>query len=278
MSEHDRDLVDDLRADTGSRQVEADDPESVARELVDSLAAEIVDADQLADTVAAHRRAALGAGERAELRELAGRVSRAEEVVAGADGAERARVAALLEPDARPRSGEPDEAGAGAAADRQAIRFALVILVLAQVGGLAVFVADGDRYAAALPAGALLALGAVVAFHRWPRHPRSASAAAAPVTTGPVAAPSALVAVDRSASPTVRAAEAHLRRQRAAWKVAWWARGLPVPPVASWEPDEGATDPVTLVHLDHGAGGAPLTEPMALPATVRVVVVSPRTA
>jgi hypothetical protein len=80
--------------------------------------------------------------------------------------------------------------------------------------------------------------------------------------------------------PSVRAAEAHLRRQQAAWKLAWWERGLRPLDVATWvgRPDEARGAPSTIVVVDAGREVdddvlARMTA--AVPAAVRVVLVRP---
>ncbi|MFP5320774.1 MAG: hypothetical protein ACLGIC_02900, partial [Acidimicrobiia bacterium] len=85
-------------------------------------------------------------------------------------------------------------------------------------------------------------------------------------------------------SPAVRAAEAHLRRQQAAWKLAWWERGLRPVDVATWvgrrDEDAGAAPATLVVVDDEGEVDEPLVATMtaALPAAVRVVVVRSRPA
>jgi hypothetical protein len=253
-SEHDLALVDRIRAGTASGVLAADDPEQVAHAV--SGAGGVVVAVDVGDLDAAV---------------AAARVRLAELVVARARRAELGGGAA-----SRPgASGPAGAAGAPAGArdaDRQAVRFAFVILVLALAGGVAVFLADGLVLAPALPAVALVALGGVVLAHRRP-------AAAEPEPVGVAADVPAHAAVDVDAAPAVRAAEAHLRRQRAAWKLVWWERSAPVPDLDDWTRQLGPTVPITLVSVD-GAGrfdaGAHAATTTAAPASVRVVVLQAR--
>ena len=86
-------------------------------------------------------------------------------------------------------------------------------------------------------------------------------------------------AADVEGSPTVRAAEAHLRRQQAAWKVAWWERDEAAPDLDDWSLRLPAGGPITLVTVDAGAGvddAAHAEMTAAAPAAVRVVVLQPR--
>lgn len=284
LSDHDEALVARLRAGAGCTRAAADDPDAVARAIA-AAGAQLVGVADLAAVLDAapavaagppgvDPRAVGGEGERLAL--LARRVLDAEEVVAAARSFERERAARVLV--ARPRVPDApevdDEAPEdGAHADHQAVRFALVVLVLAQLGGIAVFVAAGDLLGVVAPAVALVGLALVVAFHQRPaRTPaapdRSPSAAAEPA---PWCEP------DLTASPTVRAAEAHLRRQRAAWKVAWWEREQPVPDPMAWL----TGGPRTVVCVD--AAGAVDAEAYAtmtagLPAVIRVVLLEPRQA
>jgi len=248
-SEHDLALVDRIRAGTASGVLAADDPEQVAHAASGAAGAVVaVDVGDLDAAVAAAR------------------VRLAEQVVARARRAELGGGAA-----SGPAGAVRAPAGARDA-DRQAVRFALVILVLALAGGVAVFLADGLVLAPALPAVALVALGGVVLAHRRP-------AAAEPEPVGVVADVPAHAAVDVDAAPAVRAAEAHLRRQRAAWKLVWWERSAPVPDLDDWTRQLGPTVPITLVSVD-GAGrfdaGAHAATTTAAPASVRVVVLQAR--
>ncbi|HEU5082071.1 MAG TPA: hypothetical protein VFU14_01935 [Acidimicrobiales bacterium] len=289
LSGHDEALVAGLRAGAVSTRVAADDPDAVARELVGAGGAELVGA---ADLVAALQTGSLVAdrprvvdprpvdveGER--LAVLARRVLDGEEVVSLARAHERTRARRLLADRSAAPPGAPDAGEApaqdGAHADHQAVRFALVVLVLAQLGGIAVFVAAGDLLAVVAPATALVGLALVVAHHQRP--PRSRPAPA-PATAA--AAPSPAFDDLRSlagvvaASPTVRAAEAHLRRQQAAWKVAWWEREQPVPDPVTWL----RGGPATVVCVDRGGEvdeAVYATMTAELPAVIRVVVLEPR--
>lgn len=85
---------------------------------------------------------------------VAARQAELEEDSRGDERSRRTELGAAVEPD-------PHVDG-----DRQVVRFALVTLVLALLGGIAVYLADGMVLAPALPAAALLALGAVVLAHR----------------------------------------------------------------------------------------------------------------
>ena len=105
-------------------------------------------------------------------------------------------------------------------ADRQAVRFALLILLFALAAGLAVYAVDGMLLAPALPAAALVGLGVVVLAHRRPR------------TAAPLAAP----AVGSGLPPGVDRRDRRCGRPRptcvdsaAAWKRTWWERGVTVP-------------------------------------------------
>ena len=276
--QRDLEVVGDLIGGAGSTLVTVHDPLGVARALVDAVAgARLVDAEQLVDTIA-EVRAAIHPDDR--LRAHAERVRAAERVLAGAVATEASRAEALvIEREAEaPVAVAVDEPAAPmppavdraeVVADRQTIRFALVILVLAQLGGLAVFVVGGDLIAAVVPALALIGLAGVVLTHHRPHtEERGAGGddAAAPASIpAPVHLPS---------SPAVRAAEAHLRRQQAAWKVAWWERGLTPPPVSSWD---GAPMTATLVAVDRDGtvdDAAFATMTAGLPAVIRVVVVA----
>lgn len=278
-SGHDEDLVARLRAGSGSFRAEADDPVGVAAALVASAGAELVD---VADLIAAEPSGPVVAdrprsngprpagGEGDELAVLARRVCEAEEVVAGAVAFEQARAARLAEARsvAAASTAADDEAAAGARADHQAVRFALVVLVLAQLGGIAVFVAAGDLLAVVVPAVALVGLASVVAFHQRP-------APTSPPAPSPAREHEPEPGTDVTASPAVRAAQAHLRRQQAAWKVAWWDRQQPVPDPTGW----GIGGVRTVVCVDRDGAldeRAYATMTAGLPAVIRVVVLVPR--
>lgn len=84
---------------------------------------------------------------------------------------------------------------------------------------------------------------------------------------------------DVEGSPTVRTAEAHLRRQQAAWKVAWWEREEAAPQLDEWSLRLPSGGPITLVTVDPGANvdhAAHAEMTAAAPAAVRVVVLQPR--
>ena len=249
-SEHDRELLARITAGDARGVIGADDPAEVldAAGRIDGTVA--VD-DDLAGAIAAAR------------------VRLAELVVARARRAEAAQIAAV----SAPRPAEAEDVGPGDASgeDRQAVRFSLAILVPALVGGIAVYLVDGTLLAPALPAIALAALGTVVLTHRRSRE----------AVPGPAPAPSdpASVTVEVDDSPAVRAAEAHLRRQRAAWKLVWWEREASVPDLASWSPDLAVTAPITLVSVDaEGRVDAEAYEAMtaSAPSAVRVVVLQAR--
>lgn len=291
LSGHDEALVAGLRAGAVSTRAAADDPDAVARELVRAGGAELVGA---ADLVAALQSGSLVAdrprvvdprpvdvaGER--LAVLARRVLDGEEVVALARAHERTRAHRLLaDRSATPAASTgaddaPDEGDAHA--DHQAVRFALVVLVLAQLGGIAVFVAAGDLLAVVAPAGALVALALVVAYHqRPPRRGSARPSARTAASPAPGFDDPRLLAEVVAASPTVRAAEAHLRRQQAAWKVAWWEREQPVPDPVTWLRGGPAT--VVCVDRDGEVDEAVYATMTAeLPAVIRVVVLEPRRA
>lgn len=95
----------------------------------------------------------------------------------------------------------------------------------------------------------------------------------------------AAVVLDRSrttapaGSPAVLAAEAHLRRALAGWKLHWWQRDEPVPELDAWSVRLPAGIPLTLVSVDpYGAVDAAAVASMTAtaPAAVRVVVLQPR--
>lgn len=289
LSGHDEALVASLRAGTVSARAAADDPDAVARALVRVAGAELVGT---ADLVAAVRAGSLVAdrprmvdprpvdveGERLSV--LARRVLEGEEVVSLARSFERTRAhrlqmdraaAPLAAPGAADGSQEDD-----AHADHQSVRFALVVLVLAQLGGVAVFAAAGDLLAVVAPAAALVALALVVGHHQRPPRGRPAPAPApAAATPAPFPDDPRSMAEIVAASPTVRAAEAHLRRQQAAWKVAWWQRQQPVPDPVAWLRGGPAT--VVCVDGDGEVDEAVYATMVAeLPAVTRVVVLEPR--
>lgn len=95
----------------------------------------------------------------------------------------------------------------------------------------------------------------------------------------------AAVVLDRSratapaGSPAVLAAEAHLRRALAAWKLHWWQRDEPVPELDAWSVRLPSGIPLTLVSVDP-AGEVDAAAVASLsatgPAAVRVVVLRPR--
>jgi hypothetical protein len=202
--------------------------------------------------------------------------------LAGAIAAARVRMAEVLV--ARARRAEADQlavtprdpsaaahpaSGDGPDDDRQAVRFSLAVLVPALAGGTAVYVADGLLLAVVLPAVALAALGMVVLRHRRPPTPDPGATPADPPTA----------AVEVGDGPAVRAAEAHLRRQQAAWKLVWWEREEPVPDLASWSARLEATAPITLVSVDAAGrldADAHAAMTAAAPAAVRVVVLQAR--
>jgi hypothetical protein len=248
-SEHDRELVARITAGEARGVLTADDPPAVlaAAGRIDGTVA--VDGDDLTGAIAAAR------------------VRLAELVVDRARRAEAEQVAAVT-----PRGPAPTGAAGpedGRDEDRQAVRFSLAVLLPALVGGAAVYAVDGMLLAVVLPAVALAALGVVVLVHRRP----TAS------DPGAVLADPSAVTVEVGDGPAVRAAEAHLRRQQAAWKLVWWEREEPVPDLATWSPRLAATAPITLVSVDV-AGGLDAETHAAMtataPAAVRVVVVQPR--
>jgi len=296
VTDHDAAVVERLRAGRASEVVEADDPDGVTSALVDAGARRIP-----ADEVDAWL------GEARALRSLADDVLAAEEVLAGAEAAERARRAALVaapdpvddpaSPDPAPEAAD-DEEGDGPAADRAAVRFSLVVLALAQVGGIAVYVEDGLLLAALAPALTIVGILAVYLASRAPvpapqpmSDPDGGRSGRGNGTQGSRsrdqdeeagAGGEVVDAGDVPPGPVIRAAEAHLRRRQAAWKVAWWERGLPPADVSSWVgPARGDEPPATLVVLDP-AGDVPdevvATMGAAVPAAVRVVVVRRRAA
>lgn len=279
MTEHDLVLLEQLRAGTAAGAVEADDPTAVAGALVADGARQVPAPS-----------AASWAEEAEVLRRLADAVLAAEEVVAGARAHERSQRAAPAEVGLPAPSGvgvdrHADRHAEGPDADRAAVRFAVAILVPALAGGAAVYVADGTLLAVAAPAVSLAGVVAVALAHHPRRYAGAASSEGASghdrrtVTDPPPARAGAVAEVP--ASPAVRAAEAHLRRQEAAWKVAWWERGLAPVDVGRWigPPADGAPR-ATLVVVDD-ADQVPdrlvATMAAAVPAAVRVVVVRGRT-
>ncbi|MCO8128042.1 hypothetical protein NHL50_12580 [Acidimicrobiia bacterium EGI L10123] len=250
-SEHDLDLVARISAGDASGLLLADDPAEVAAAAAPVDGVVRVDVEDLAAAIAAAR------------------VGLAERVVARARRAEQELVAGVTAPS------DPGTGGDGPAhhadADRHAIRFSVAILVPALAGGIAVYLADGLLLAPALPAvGLALVVGVVLAHRRGAAPPPSA--ALAPEH----ADPGAVVVGD---GPAVRAAEAHLRRQQAGWKLAWWERGQPVPDLPAWSAGR-ATDPaITLVSVDVAGSldaDAHAAMTAATPAPVRVAVLQPR--
>lgn len=286
LSGHDEALVAGLRAGAGSVFAVADDPDAVAQALVTAGAEPVSAAELLAGlrtgSLFADRPRAVDPRpvdvEDERLALLARRVLDGEELVSRARSFERARAHRLLADRSAATAHAPDAADPSvdddADADHHAVRFALVVLVLAQLGGIAVFVAAGDLLAVVVPAVALVGLALVVAFHqRSPRRrPPTVPATAAPGFDDPRS-----LAEVVAASPTVRAAEAHLRRQQAAWKVAWWQRERPVPDPVAWL----LGGPATVVCVDRGGEvdeAAYATMTAELPAVIRVVVLEPRRA
>jgi hypothetical protein len=278
VDEHDRELVERMRRHPTSAVVEADQPEAVAGALIGSGARALPPAV-----------VPVWLGEAELLRDRAEAVLAAERVVAGAVAHERARRAQLLAcpsaaedgpaptPDAEAQPGDDDPH-----ADRDAVRFALVILAAAQVGGIAVYVADGLLLAAALPAAAILGVVGVALAHRpGPADRRTPGSVPpdrepSPTDTGHPAG--ARAGEPGGPPPAVRAAEAHLRRQQAAWKLAWWERELPPAQVGDWL-DAGGRAPATLVVVDPAGEVAPdvfTAMAAALPASVRVFLVRGR--
>lgn len=282
MTDHDLAVLDGLRADTGSHSVVADDPDAVAAGLLER-GGRRVRASELA----------AWADEAALLRERADAVLAAEEVVVGAEAFERRRRAGVLAAGAEGPSAEAggddrsepmagDPADAHADADRQAVRFALAILVPAQLAGIAVYVVDRTLLAVVAPAAGLvvvLALAGAARARPAPERPPVAIGRPEPDGDDERPAPSARRSPGATPpAPVVRAAEAHLRRQQAAWKLAWWERGLRPVDVATWvgrRDEGGGGDPATLVVVDDRREVEDgLLEAMtaALPASVRVVV------
>lgn len=251
VSEHDRELVTRITAGDVRGVLGADDPAAVLAAVgsVDGTVA--VDVGDLPGAIAVAR------------------VRLAEVVVARARRAEDAALTTLTPPtssavgDLGPEDGCDD--------DRHAVRFSLAILVPALAGGIAVYLANGLLLAPALPAVALAAVGIVVGTNRRPATPVPGEG---PVPTDPAPATAAV-----RDGPAVRAAEAHLRRQHATWKLVWWEREEPVPDLASWSPRLAATAPITLVSVD--AAGRLDAEAYAevtatAPVAVRLVVLQAR--
>lgn len=280
MTEHDLALLERLRNEPSSDVVDADDPPAVAAALVGAGGRSLAPED-VAGWVA----------EAQLLRSRAEAVLAAEQVVAGAVAFERSRRLALVsrapagdEATSAPApTGDPvDEDDDGPDADRAAVRFSLVVLAVAQVGGIAVYAADGMLLAAAVPALAIVGVLAVALAHRRPppvRYPEDDRIRSIPVERTVEVAPDPRAEEESSGSPAVRAAEAHLRRQLAAWKVAWWDRELPPADVGTWLGGPPSTTPATLVVTDpERRVDADLYAAMtaALPAAVRVVLVRAR--
>ncbi len=231
------DVVGAVRSGTASGVFEVEDPEAVAAQLAGQPGVIVATPADLAEAVA---RAKVGLAA-----VLVERARQAESAVA---------IAADAGADAEH---EVD-------ADWQAVRFALLILLFALPAGLLVYAVDGMVLAAALPAAALVALGVVVFVHRPLVRP-------APPARAEAVAPDVAVPVDEA--PAVRAAEAHLRRQQAGWKVTWWERGEPVPQGAG-----GGPAPGTLVVVDpDGVSDETAHATTTLAGAVRVVVLRART-
>jgi len=255
-SEHDLELVARISGGDASGVVLADDPDGVAAAAAPVDGVVRVDVEDLAAAIAAAQ------------------VGLAERVVARARQAEQAQVVAVTAPS------DPAAGGGGperhADEDRHAIRFSLAILVPALAGGIAVYVADGLVLAPLLPALALALLAFVVLVHRRGAAPPS-SAARTPEPADPGTTAESDVALGDG--PAVRSAEAHLRRQQASWKLAWWERGQPVPALPGWSAGRTTDPAITLVSVDaagsldadaHGAMTA------SAAAAVRVVVLQAR--
>lgn len=244
---------------------------------------------ELADVIEAVRSGAAGVLEVADPASTAARLAREPGVVlvgdvgdlASAVAAARVRLAEVVVERARraevaptqpPADGTRTDPEPAEDDDHRSVRFAFVILALALPAGLAVYVVDGILLAAVLPGLALVALGAVVLAHRRPvaSPPAGRAAAVAP----------GVEPADVEHSPAVRAAEAHLRRQQAAWKLSWWERGRSVPDLALWSPAMSGCAPITLVATD-AHGGVDDATVVALtataPAAVRVVVLQATT-
>lgn len=251
-SEHDLELVARISAGDASGLLVADDPAGVAAATAPVDRVVRVDVDDLAAAIAAAQ------------------VGLAERVVARARRAEQELVTAVTLPVSGPMVGG-DGPARHADGDRHAIRFSLAILVPALAGGIAVYLADGLLLAPALPALALALVAGVVLVHR--------RGAEAPSSAAAAAEDAAPVAVAVGDGPAVRAAEAHLRRQQANWKLAWWEREQPVPDLPAWSAGR-ATDPaITLVSVDAAGSldaGAHDAMTAATPAAVRVAVLQAR--
>lgn len=239
------DVVGAVRDASASGVFRVEDPQAVADELVGGAGVAVVEPEDLASALAGVR------------------VRLAEALV------ERARHAeAHIDPAPATASAPTEDDGPDADADRQAIRFALLVLVPALVAGIVVHVVDGLWLASALPAAALVLVGIVVLVHR--RSPEVLGA-------GPVTRPDPPASVDDA--PAVRAAGAHLRRQQAAWKVSWWERRVPVPDLDRWLPATTAQPPFTLVVVDRAGTvdeRAHATMTATAPAAVRLVVLRSR--
>jgi len=305
VTEHDLAVLERVRAERTSLVVEAEEPEVVAEAIVADGARRVPPAE-------------LGTWveEAALLRERADAVLAAEVVVAGAIAHEQAARAALLgqpaevPPDDVPAPAstddderhEHDEDGEldGARADRQAVRFALAVLLPAQLAGLAVYVADGTLLAVLAPALALVYVLLTAVTHRTPDPPSAVPVHADPSDEGPARAGTLREEVrtpttgDAGAAPgdvtgrpdgvgrlpeppALRTAHAHLRRQQAAWKLAWWERGLAPLDVATWvgrPGDEGEPSTILVVDRDREVDEVVLARlTAAVPAAVRVVLV-----
>lgn len=296
MTDHDFALLELLREELTSHVVDADDPDALADALVDDGARSLPPEAVPGWVVEAQL-----------LRSRAEAVLAAEGVVARAVASEQARRLALVSDASREQAVAPtpapptddtddadDDGDDGPDADRNAVRFALVVLAFAQLGGAAVYLADGLLLAAALPAISIVGVLAVALGHRTPRPAPAVTAQPQPEpqpdpeldvvrapAIGAIRAAPGEGPGEELVSPVVRAAEAHLRRQVAAWKVAWWERELPPADVGTWLGGTGTSTPATLVVVDaERRVDADLYASMtaALPAAVRLVLVRRRAA
>lgn len=251
-SEHDADLIGRIGAGRAAGVLVADDPVAVAEALVGHDGTLRVDVDDLPAALA---------GAQVRLAEVVlARARRAEATLLTGGAARR--------PGPRTDEGEEDDR----VADRHAIRFSLAILVPALAGGIAVHLADDFLLAPALPAAALVLVAAVALTHRGGRD-------VPPAGTAPASGDPSPGADDVGAGPVVRAAEAHLRRRQADWKVLWWERQAPVPDPAAWSPPSEPGVPITLVSVDadrrlDARAHAAMTA--TVPAAVRVVALQAR--
>lgn len=258
-SRRDRSLVARIGAGSATGVLDVDDPDAVAAAVCAQPGAVAVDVRDLAPCAAAAR------------------VRLAELVVDRARQAERRLAERRLADDPAWRPAEDAEPEDDPDADRQAVGFALVVLLLALPAGIAVYVVDGILLAPTLPAAALIGLGAVVLAHRRPVEPAPGGVATASGIGRADDDEHPLAGLDDS--PAVRAAEAHLRRQLAAWKMSWWERDEAVPDLPGWAAAMPAGPPITLVAVDPDRrmdAGAHATMTAAAPAAVRVVVLQAR--